>query len=354
MSLFRISDRLIKSQSKIEHNLYMNIASLFSIQQTVALYDLTNTFFEGAATENIKAARGFSKEKRSDCPLVTLALVLDGHGFIQKSKMFPGNVAEGNTLQGMLKKLNASPQAMIIMDRGIATKDNLKYLTDNNFRYLVISRSRLREFDFTQAQTIQTAGGDDIQVYKSVNAENTEAYLNCYSPKRKGKEQGIIERFMKKYELGLQSISNALSKPRSNKSKDKILQRIGRLQEKSRGIHQHYKIVINDNAASKEQNQVHPVQEYFAEAGEASAQAHQGNDSPLPPRRNGPFDLMALPVKGTLCRYAPLTGFAIRSAGACDCGSGGMQTFWRQTCRLGVCPKALQGRHLTQKYSQAG
>jgi hypothetical protein len=255
MSLFRISDKLIKSQLKIEHNLYMNIASLFGIQQTVALYDLTNTFFEGSATENIKAARGFSKEKRSDCPLVTLALVLDGQGFIQKSKMFPGNVAEGNTLQGILKKLNASPQAMIIMDRGIATKDNLKYLTNNNFRYLVVSRSRLREFDFTQAQIIQTAGGDDIQVYKSVNDENTEAYLNCYSPKRKDKEQGIIERFMKKYELGLQSISNSLSKPRSNKSKDKILQRIGRLQEKSRGIHQHYKIVINDNAALKMQDQ---------------------------------------------------------------------------------------------------
>jgi transposase len=255
MSLYRISDMLIKHQAEIENLLYSNVASLFGLQQTVTLYDLTNTFFEGASAENEKAARGFSKEKRSDCPLVTLGLMLDGQGFIRKSKIFPGNAAEGGTLQIMLEKLGACPQAMIVMDRGIATNANLDWLIANKYRYLVVNRERLRNFDFAKAHPLQTARSGEIQIYKEVNEDNTEARLYCYSPKRRGKEHGIIERFMKKYESGLNDISNSLEKPRSNKSRDKIMQRIGRLQEKSRGIHQHYEITIQDNALAKKQDQ---------------------------------------------------------------------------------------------------
>ena len=54
----------------------------------MTLYDLTNTFFEGAAAAQPKARRGHSKEKRSDCPLLTLGLVLDGSGFVRRSEVF--------------------------------------------------------------------------------------------------------------------------------------------------------------------------------------------------------------------------------------------------------------------------
>jgi hypothetical protein len=255
MSLYRISDMLVKYQAKIENDLYANLASFFGIQQTITLYDLTNTFFEGSAAENKKAARGFSKEKRSDCPLVTLGLVLDGQGFIRKSKIFPGNAPECGTLQIMLEKLGASPQAMVVMDRGIATKANVEWLIENHYRYIVVSRERLREFDFAKAQNIETARSGAIQVYKEINEENTEARLYCYSPKRKGKEQGILERFMEKYESGLADIAKSLDKPRGRKSRDIIMQRIGRLQEKSRGVHQHYEITIQDNALGKKPDQ---------------------------------------------------------------------------------------------------
>jgi hypothetical protein len=71
---------------------------------------------------------------------------------------------------------------------------------------LVVSRERLRNFDFTKAQSIQTASSGEIQIYKDINEDNTEARLYCYSPKREGKEQSIIERFMKRYEIGLDEI----------------------------------------------------------------------------------------------------------------------------------------------------
>jgi hypothetical protein len=137
------------------------------------------------------------------------------------------------------------------MDRGIATRANLEWLTENKYRYLVVSRERLREFDFAKAQSIQTARSGEIQIYKELNEDQTEARLYCYSPGRQWKERGITERFMKMYEAGLDDLSKSLEKPRSNKTMEKILQRIGRLKEKSRGVHQHYELTINDNSLEK-------------------------------------------------------------------------------------------------------
>jgi len=71
---------------------------------------------------------------------VTLGLVLDGSGFIRRSRMFEGNVSEAVTLKTMLEGLGAPPSAMVIMDRGIATKENISWLVEHQYRYLVVSR----------------------------------------------------------------------------------------------------------------------------------------------------------------------------------------------------------------------
>jgi hypothetical protein len=81
MSLYRASDVLMKHREEIETRLFSSVQTLFDLAETVTLYDLTNTYFEGEVSGNRKARRGRSKEKRSDCPLVTLGLVLDGSGF---------------------------------------------------------------------------------------------------------------------------------------------------------------------------------------------------------------------------------------------------------------------------------
>jgi transposase len=96
----------------------------------VTLYDLTNTYFEGQLDTNPKVQFGRSKEKRTDCPLVTLALVLDGSGFVRRSKTFDGNVSEGLTLELMLKSLQANAGSLVIMDAGIATQANIDWLIE--------------------------------------------------------------------------------------------------------------------------------------------------------------------------------------------------------------------------------
>src|ERR1700677_2344406 len=133
MRLYRASDLLVRHRDKLETMLFSRIQDLFGLPTTVTLYDLTNTYFEGAPVGNTKAARGRSKEKRSDCPLVTLGLVLDGSGFVRRSKMFAGNVAESTTLEDMLKGLTAPKGALVIMDAGIATEANIAWLKKQEY-----------------------------------------------------------------------------------------------------------------------------------------------------------------------------------------------------------------------------
>ena len=249
--LYRTSDLLVKNRQTIESMLFSRIGELFSLETTVTLYDLTNTYFEGEVAGNHKAKRGHSKEKRSDCPLVTLGLVLDGSGFVRRSRMFEGNVTESATLKEMITGLQAPKGAMVIMDRGIATESNIAWLVDLEYRYLVVSRERNRQFDTDQSVEVVNKSGGSILVQRIVNEEGTEARLYCYSTERENKEAGITSRFVEKFESGLAKLATGLTLPRGEKRHDKILQRIGRLQEKSHGISRHYRIDITRDATGE-------------------------------------------------------------------------------------------------------
>ena len=244
MQLYRTSDLLIRHRDKIEEALFGRIQDLFGLPVTVTLYDLTNTYFEGTAAGMPKAARGRSKEKRSDCPLVTLGLVLDASGFVRRSKMFAGNVAECTTLEDMLKGLTAPKGALVIMDAGIATEANIAWLKKQEYRYLVVSRERGRQFDPDQAVDTLTASNEMIQLQRVLSKNGTEVRLYCHSTGRDTKETAISGRFVTRFETGLTKLAAGLSKPRAQKKLADIQQRIGRLKEKSRGIGQHYEITV--------------------------------------------------------------------------------------------------------------
>jgi transposase len=253
-SLYRASDRLLTVRSDLESALFSRVEDLFGLSTTVTLYDLTNTYFEGEMVTNAKAKRGHSKEKRSDCPLVTLGLVLDGSGFVRCSKMFDGNVAEGQTLEVMLTGLSAPPGALVVMDRGIATEANLIWLREKGYRYLVVSRERRRCFDLENAITIENATGEQVHLEKALSDDGNEVRLYCHSELRAKKEEAINARFVHRFERELDKIADGLNKPRTNKRLEKIWERIGRLKAKSHGIGQHYEIELE--ADSEGQNAV--------------------------------------------------------------------------------------------------
>ena len=230
-------------RATIEARLFENVRDLFGFETTVTLYDLTNTYFEGTAAANPKACRGRSKEKRSDCPLVTLGLVLDGSGFVRRSETFAGNAAEVKTLEGMLAGLDAPAGSLIVMDAGIASETNLAWLVSHGYRYLVVSRKRTRHFEAAHAITIESASEQPIQIQKIMSDDGQEVQLHCYSSGRQAKESAIAKRLCARLETGLQKLAEGLHTPRGEKRLAKLQERIGRLKEKSR-VGQHYVITL--------------------------------------------------------------------------------------------------------------
>jgi len=250
-ALYRASDALMKHRLAIEDALFSRVSDRFGLATTVTLYDLTNTYFEGEAAGNPKAHEGHSKEKRTDCPLVTLGLVLDGSGFVRRSECFDGNVTEGATLAGILRSLGAPSGARVVMDRGLSSEENLAWLRAEGYRYLVVSRERERQFDPQAAVAIETAAGEVIQLQLVRDEAGQEVRLYCHSSARAEKENAITRRFAERFEAGLQKIAEGLSKPRGEKRLAKLNERIGRLKEKCRGAGQHYAIELVPDATGQ-------------------------------------------------------------------------------------------------------
>jgi hypothetical protein len=248
---YRAADGLMRHRAVIEQRLFARVSELFALEWTVTLYDLTNTFFEGEAAGNPKAQRGHSKEQRRDCPLVTLGLVLDGSGFVRRSQTFDGNVVEGTTLEDMLHGLGAPRGALVVMDAGIATEENIVWLRTQGYRYLVVSRERQRQFDAREAITLETANGEHVAIQRVADADGQEARLYCYSERRARKEEGIAQRFTQRFEAALQKLHEGLARPRTTKTLDKVWERIGRLKAKSHGVGQHYAIEIVPDATGQ-------------------------------------------------------------------------------------------------------
>ena len=227
--LYKISDVLIKHQNEIEQKLYSKEKELFALSEIVTLYDLTNTYFEGESNGNDYGAYGHSKEKRKDCKLVTLALVVDASGFPKKSHIFKGNIAEAGTLQSMLEK-KSNKKAVVVMDAGIATEANITWLNDNDYKYLVISRKRNQSLPDIEGVVVKDDTENKITTFLLKNDQEAELY--CHSQgveKRSGK---ILEKYINRFEEELQKIANGLQKKTGTKKYDIILQRIGRIKEK--------------------------------------------------------------------------------------------------------------------------
>jgi transposase len=251
--LYRVSDQLLAHRAVLEAYLYQQERDLFSLTETITLYDLTNTFCEGTASGNPQAKRGHSKEKRTDCPLVTLALVLDASGFPKRSQVFAGNVSEPKTLEKMLGHLAPEPGAVaptVVLDAGIATEENLAWLTEQGYPYLVVSRERHQQFDAAAAVLIRAEGNTQIRAQRVVDEVTGEVRLYCHSTGREAKERGIEQRFSSRLEADLQYLAEGLLRPRRVKNYDKVLTRIGRLRQRYSRVARYYDIRLEKDEAS--------------------------------------------------------------------------------------------------------
>ena len=252
-ALYRVSDQLFTHKAALEGFLYEQERTLFDFEEVITLYDLTNTYFEGTAQGTANAALGKSKEKRSDCPLVTLALVLDASGFPKRSEIFAGNISEPKTLAQMLGKLasgHTDSAPTVVLDAGIATEENIAWLVENGYRYLVVSRKRHRQFEPDQARLIKEEGGLTIRAQRVVNANTGEVELYCHSSQREKKEQGIAELFAKRFEEALEKLAEGLHKKGTVKRYEKVHEHLGRLRQKYSRAARYYAVSVERDPAS--------------------------------------------------------------------------------------------------------
>ena len=200
--------------------------------------------------------RGHSKEKRSDCPLVTLALVLDSSGFPKCSKVFEGNISEAGTLANIISTMDAgrkshnmfdAPKATIVMDAGIASEENIKWINEKEYPYIVVSRRRHREFAEEESVVVKQDKNGTVKVQKVIDPESNEVLLYCHSEKREAKERAIHDRFTSGFEEALTYLASGLHIPRRMKKYHKVLEKIGRLKQRYSRVSGQYQInVVKD------------------------------------------------------------------------------------------------------------
>lgn len=241
--LYRASDALYKHRDALQEHLFGKACSMFGLGQTITLYDLSNTYFEGVASGVSKAKRGHSKECRSDCPLVTLAMALDASGFVRRVQFFPGNASEPTTLKGMLTGLHATPGATVVMDAGIATQANLDWLREQGYHYVVASKLRERQFDPALATEVQSAGDVTIKLQRVLDAQG-HVLLYCHSPTREEKDRAIDTAKASGLEAALTKLHASLGKPRGTRDLSIIMQRLGRLKQRYARAAQHFDITV--------------------------------------------------------------------------------------------------------------
>jgi transposase len=246
-ALYRTSDLLFANKDTVEKVLRKHSKENFSLKETIIFYDLTNTYFEGDPAYK----RGRSKDKRHDRPLVTLGLALDEQGFVKASRIFDGNVSEPSTLINMVQAIHErtkkefpplfATKPTVVIDAGIATKDNLALLKEEGFSYLVVSRSKPDHF----------TDGDFEQIKEGVKAKSIlqgdELFLQCISDRKTKKEKAIIAKARDRMDQELNILKNGLSKKGCLKRYPKVLEKIGRIRQQYRRVSKGFNIDVKEH-----------------------------------------------------------------------------------------------------------
>jgi len=250
--LYNISKKLYAEKETLEQHLSLRTNELFDIEDKIILYDLTNTYFESRKEGSKLAKYGRSKEKRSDAKLVVLGMVVNPEGFIKYSSILEGNMADSKTLEGMIENLRiktslSAKKALVIIDAGIATDDNLKMIKEKGYDYLCVTRSSLKDYKIEAGVTTVTVTDNrrqKIELCKVKSDRNTDYYLKVESQTKEKKERSMNEQFRSRYEAGLQKIADSLTKKGGVKQEDKVYERIGRLKQKYPSIQRYFDIEI--------------------------------------------------------------------------------------------------------------
>jgi len=255
-ALYRNMDKLYPRRGIIERLLAERERTLFDLDDTIYLYDLTSTYFEGKCLSNEQAEYGYSRDKRFDAKQVVVGLVIDPEGFPKAHETFSGNRKDCTTVTEMLdtleKRVPKREGATVVVDRGMAFQKNIDEIKEKGYHYIVATRQAERNEYLDEFEK-----GGFSQVIRSVSPTNPckkksgvlvkkiekgdELLALCISEGRSEKDKAIRESHEKKLVTDLKKLAKRITKGRLKKE-EKIYEAIGRIKERYPRVARYYEI----------------------------------------------------------------------------------------------------------------
>ena len=260
-ALYRNLDRLHPQRAAIEQALAARERTLFNLDDTLYLYDLTSTYFEGQCPFNPQARRGYSRDHRPDCKQVVIGLVLDREGFPKAHEVFDGNRQDRTTLDTMLATLEQRTGrrggATVVIDRGMAFAENLAQIRARDHHYIGAGRpperhAHLEAFEDDTGWTEvlrppspRNLGQKKTRVFIKRAGRGDEVQILCRSDGRLEKDRAIRRTHEQRFLDALTKLQSRVARGRL-RAPAKIQEALGRLKERYPRVARYYALAYDD------------------------------------------------------------------------------------------------------------
>lgn len=227
--LYRCLDRILPHKDELCRFLVNRWKTLFDASFDVLLYDLTSTYFEGAAEQIPKARHGYSRDGRPDCRQVVIALVVTTDGLPLAYEVLAGNTSDKTTLATFLEKIQSmygKARRVWVMDRGVPTEATLEQMRAEQVAYLVGTPKHLLsklEKDLIDKPWERVHEGMDVKLLE----REGELYVQARSSQRQKKENAMRRRKLKGLVHGLNRLK------RNCTNRDRLIERLAVLRKEA-------------------------------------------------------------------------------------------------------------------------
>ncbi|MDR1968941.1 MAG: IS1634 family transposase [Burkholderiaceae bacterium] len=224
-TLYRCLDKLVEHKDELFKFLVCRWGELFGATFDVLLYDLTSTYLETDEERGADDLRqfGYSRDKRSDCRQVVVALIVTPEGFPLSYEVLAGNTADCTTLSGMLDRVEqryGKARRIWVMDRGIPTQESLEKMRQIGASYLVgTPKGRLNRLEQRLLEQPWAKVREGVQVKRLTCVE--EVYILAQSDARIDKERAMRRKRLRRYGQRLKALQ------RQELTRDRLLMKLG-------------------------------------------------------------------------------------------------------------------------------
>lgn len=229
--LYRALDQLLPHKQALEVHLKNRLGELFALEYDLLLYDVTSTYFEGRADFPL-AQRGYSRDQRSDCKQVCLALVVSRCGMPLGYELFAGNTTDVTTVEAVVTTMESRygrSNRIWVMDRGMISEENIDFLKEGGRRYIVgTPKPMLKTFEaeLLKSDWREIQAGVEVKLCPAPDG-GVETFILCRSRDRKEKDLAIVRRFEQRIEERLSAMAERCRK--SHRDPHKVEREVGRL-----------------------------------------------------------------------------------------------------------------------------